>query len=432
MSLGLVAIVLIGGMFLLLAFGAEIFVALGVVSAIGLLIFMNQSLDHFSYVAFYSTNSFSLTAVPLFVFMGSIFGSSGIIHILFRGTDKILSFLPGGMASSGIGASAIFGAISGSSIASVAAFGTSVLPEMLKLGYKPKLAIGAIVMGGTLSVLIPPSVILIVYGGYQQVSVPRLFAGGLIPGVILASLYMITIIIMVKVDTTLTPARDRKYTFKERLSGLVDVAPAAGIILLVLGTIFGGVMTPTESASMGAFLSLLLAMVYKKLNASTMKEAAFNAVKVTSVILLIIAVVKVFGYVFQYLGATSALSQILLGLPIGKYSILAVLFLLYIILGCFMEGVSIMLMSLPFAAPIVTGLGFDMIWFGVIIVVVNELGLVTPPFGLNLFALHGVSRQHSIMTIAKAAVPFYPSVLILLGLCVAFPQLINWLPDKIF
>jgi tripartite ATP-independent transporter DctM subunit len=431
MSLGLIAVILVGGLFLLLALGVEIFVAIGTMAAVALAVFMGQALDQFAYTAWSELASFSLTATPLFIFMGAMFASSGVVRTLFRGADKLMSFLPGGMAASSIVASAVFGAISGSSIASVAAFGNSILPEMVRLGYKPRLSIGAIVMGGTLSVLIPPSVILIVYGAYQQVSVPRLFAAGIIPGLILAALYMVTIFVLVARDPSLVPPRP-KLTLSDKLSGFKDVLPAASIIGIILGFIFGGVMTPTEAAAVGAVLSMALAAAYKKLNRQTVKEAALQAVKVTAMIMPLIVVVKVFGYAFKFLGATDVMSGLLLGLPFGTYGILAVIFLIYIILGTFMEGISIMLLSLAFVAPVITNLGFSFVWFGVIIVIVNELGLVTPPFGLNLFALRGVQPQYSLFTIARAAVPFYPAVLITLALCTVYPQLVTWLPEVLF
>jgi len=430
-SLAEIALILVGGLFLLLALGAEIFVAIGTMSAIALAVFMGQKLDQFAYTSWSELASFSLTATPLFIFMGAMFASSGVVRTLFRGSDKLLSFLPGGMAASSIIASAVFGAISGSSIASVAAFGNSILPEMVRLGYKPRLSIGAIVMGGTLSVLIPPSVILIVYGAYQQVSVPRLFAGGIVPGLILALFYLLTIFVIVWRDPSLVPPRP-KMTLGEKLSGFKDVAPAASIIGLILGFIFGGVMTPTEAAAVGAILSMVLAAMYKTLNRQTLKQAALSAVKVTAMIMPLIVVVKVFGYAFKFLGATDVMSGLLLGLPFGKYGIMAVIFLIYIILGTFMEGISIMLLSLAFVAPVITNLGFSFIWFGVIIVIVNELGLVTPPFGLNLFALRGVQPQYSIFTIARAALPFYPAVLATLALCTVYPELVTWLPEVFF
>ena len=431
MTVGLLSILLVGGLFLLLALGAEIFVAMGVMAALAIMLLLGQSLDQFIYTAWSSTNSFTLTAVPLFIFMGTMLAGSGIIRTLFRGSDKLLAFLPGGMAASSLGASGIFGAISGSSIASTAAMGTAVLPEMIRLGYKPKLALGSIVMGGTLSVLIPPSVILIVYGAYQGISVPQLFAGGLIPGIILGLLYLVTVIIRVKLDPSLVPEQV-KYTWKEKLSGIVDVLPGMAVIGLVLGVIFGGVMTPTEAAALGAFLSMAVALAYGRLNYTTLKEAALAAVRVIAMIVPLFVMVNVLGYVFSYLEVIDAAVSIMTSLPLGKYGILAVLFLTYIILGTFMEGLSIMLLSLPFVVPIMGDLGFSLLWFGVVLVVVNELGLVTPPFGMNLFALHGVAPEHSIFTSARSAVPFYPAVLILLALCVAFPEIILWLAYAIY
>ncbi len=431
MGLGVQAAIIIGLMLLFLALGTEIFAAIGAGALVGLLLFLHQGPEHFALSMWNWVNSFTLTAVPLFIFMGAMLARSGLIRMLFRGADKIISFLPGGMAASSLVASGIFGAISGSSIASTAAFGTSVLPEMERLGYKPRMAIGSVVMGGTLSVLIPPSVILIGYGAYMGLSIPRLFAAGLIPGIILMLLYLVTVIIMAKVRPDLCPAR-LKYSFKEKLTGFLDIGPAVFILVVTLGSIFGGIMTPTEAAALGGFLSIVLAMAFRQLSLTNVRESALTAVKTAAMMMPLIFIVKIMGYVFNYLGTTDALAVFMAGLPLGKYGILSVIFLIYIALGCIMEGISIMLLSLAFVAPILEMLGFNFIWFGVIMVVVNELGLVTPPFGLNLFALHAVVPRYSIFTIALAAVPFYPAVLILLTLCVVFPDIVLWLPFQLY
>lgn len=431
MSLGTQALIIFGIMLLLLALGTEIFAAIGIATLVGLLLFINQGPDHFARSMWNWVNSFTLTAVPLFIFMGAMLAESGMIRWLFRGADKIINFLPGGMAASSLVASGVFGAISGSSIASVAAFGTSVLPEMERLGYKPSIAIGSVVMGGTLSVLIPPSVILIGYGAYMGLSIPRLFAAGLIPGIILALFYLITVIVIAKIKPDLCPPRIR-YTFKEKLGGLLDIGPAVFILVVTLGSIFGGILTPTEAAALGGFLSILLSIAFRKFKLSTVKKSALIAVKTAAMLMPLIFIVKIMGYVFNYLGTTEALASFMAGLPLGKYGILFVIFFIYILLGFIMEGISIMMLSLAFVAPILTMLGFNFIWFGVIMVVVNELGLVTPPFGLNLFSLHAVVPKYSIFTIAKAAVPFYPAVLILLTLLVAFPEIVLWLPFQLY
>jgi tripartite ATP-independent transporter DctM subunit len=431
MSLGVQAFIILGTMLLFLALGTEIFAAIGAGAGVGLLLFLNQGPEHFSRSMWNWVNSYTLTAVPLFIFMGAMLAQSGVIRMLFRGADKIISFLPGGMAASSLLASGIFGAISGSSIASVAAFGTSVLPEMERLGYKPRIAVGSVVMGGTLSVLIPPSVILIGYGAYMQLSIPRLFAAGLIPGLILMLLYLITVVIIAKAKPDLCPER-MKYSVKDKLTGVLDIAPAVIIMTVTLGSIFGGIMTPTEAAALGGFLSILTALAFRKLSVTIVKGSALVAVKTAAMMMPLIFIVKIMGYVFNYLGTTEALAVFMAGLPLGKYGILCIIFLIYILLGFIMEGISIMLLSLAFVAPILELLGFHLIWFGVIMVVVNELGLVTPPFGLNLFALHAVVPRYSIFTIAWAAVPFYPAVLILLTLCVAFPDIVMWLPFLLY
>ena len=431
MSLGVQAFIIIGVMLLFLVLGTEIFAAIGAGAAVGLMLFLHQGPEHFPRSMWNWVNSFTLTAVPLFIFMGAMLAQSGVIRMLFKGADKIISFLPGGMAASSLVASGIFGAISGSSIASVAAFGTSVLPEMERLGYKPRIAIGSVVMGGTLSVLIPPSVILIAYGAYMGLSIPRLFAAGLIPGVILMFLYLITVIIIATVKPDLCPPRI-KYSIKDKLTGFLDIVPAVFIMTVTLGSIFGGIMTPTEAAAMGGFLSIVLALAFRRLNLTIVKESALTAVKIAGMMMPLIFIVKIMGYVFNYLGTTEALAVFMAGLPLGKYGILVVIFSIYILLGFIMEGISIMLLSLAFVAPILELLGFHLIWFGVIMVVVNELGLVTPPFGLNLFALHAVVPKYSIFTIAWSAVPFYPAVLTLLTLCVAFPDIVMWLPFQLY
>lgn len=431
MNLGMQAVVIIGLMLLFLVLGTEIFVAIGAGALIGLLLFLHQGPHHFAQSMWNWVSSFTLTAVPLFIFMGAMLAKCGMIRMLFRGADKIINFLPGGMAASSLVASGVFGAISGSSIASTAAFGTSVLPELERLGYKPRLAIGSVVMGGTLSVLIPPSVILIGYGAYMGLSIPRLFAAGLIPGIILMLLYLVTVVVIAKVKPDLCPPKIG-YSFKEKLTGFLDIGPAIFILVVTLGSIFGGIMTPTEAAALGGFLSMLLALAFKELNVTNVKDSALTAVRTAAMMMPLIFIVKIMGYVFNFLGTTEALAVFMAGLPLGKYGILIVIFLIYIALGTIMEGISIMLLSLAFVAPILEMLGFNFIWFGVIMVVVNELGLVTPPFGLNLFALHAVVPRYSIFTIAFAAVPFYPAVLILLSLCVAFPDLVLWLPFQLY
>ncbi len=431
MSLGLMSLILIGGLILLLAIGMEIAIAIGIMATLGLVLFVDQPLSQFAFSAFGIMNSFILTAIPLFIFMGTILANTGVIRGLFSGADKWLGNLPGGVACSVIGANAIFGAMSGSSLAATATFGKIAYPDMEKLGYNPRLALGSIVVGGTLSVLIPPSFVLIVYGGWQDVSVPRLFAGGLIPGIILALLLMLTVMVLVKLNPGLAP-KPPKFTWGERLSAIKGVLPFVAVIVLVLGVIFGGIMTPTESAAMGAFLSIVLAVGYRKMSFTALKESMWTSIKITARIAFLLFTARVLGQVFQYIGLTGVFQSFMLELPLGKYGIFAIICIMYLILGMFLDTLSILVLTLPFVGPLISGLGFSPVWFGIVFVVLAEIGLVTPPFGLNLFVLQGAVPKHDVMTIALGALPFLIPLLLMIVILTVFPELVLWLPGIMF
>lgn len=431
MSLALMSFILLGGLILLLAFGVEIAPAMGIAAGLGLIFFVGQPLDYFARAAFEIMNNFTFTAIPLFVFMGAIFSNTGIIGSLFRGAEKISGNLPGSMASSVIVANAIFGAISGSSLAAVATFGKICFPEMKKVGYDVKLSLGAIAISGTLSVLIPPSVILIVYAGWQDVSVARLFAGGMVPGIILAALLVLTVTIMVIRNRKLAPPVPRS-TMREKAKAFLDILPYLGIIVLVLGTIFGGIMTPTESAALGATLSLVMAIIYRRLTLRALKASMVTAVTITSMIAFVLFTARMLGQVFQFIGLTEAFSEFMFNLPLGKHALLAVICVMYLVLGCFFDALSMLVLTLPFVAPIINDLGFDKIWFGVLYVVLAEIGLVTPPYGLNLFVLNGVVPGYEITTIFMGTLPLLIPTILLVLLVVFFPDIVLWLPDLLY
>ena len=433
MSLALMSLVIIGGLFVLLALGVEIAPSMGIVAGIGLIFFVHQPLDYFPRAAFDIMNSFTFTAIPLFVFMGTIYASTGIVGGLFRGAEKLLGSLPGSLASAMIVANAIFGAISGSSLAATATFGRICFPEMEKAGYDAKLSLGAIAISGTLSVLIPPSLIMIVYGGWQDVSVARLFAGGVIPGIILTIFLVITVTIMVLRNPKLAPKTStRKFTTREKLTAIWDLFPFLVVITLVLGTIFTGIMTPTESASLGAFLSIILALIFRQMTYKALKESMLSAVNISAMIAFVLFTARMLGQVFQFIGLPEATAAFMMNLDMGKYATLAAVCILYLILGCFFDSLSMLVLTLPFVAPIIKNLGFDFIWFGVLYVVLAEIGLVTPPFGLNLFVLKGVVPKYEITYIFAGTVPFLIPAGILLALMVLFPELVLWLPRILY
>ena len=393
MGLEIQSIILIGGLFLLLALGIEIGPAMGIVAGFGLLFFVHQPLDYFVRAAFDIMNSFTLTAIPLFIFMGTLYATTGTVRALFTGGEKILGHLPGGLASAMIIANAIFGAISGSSIAATATFGRICFPEMEKAGYHPKLALGAIAISGTLDVLIPPSVIMIVYGGWLDVSVARLFAGGIIPGIILAIFFIITVTILVMRNPQLAPRSTTKFSRREKMKVSLDLLPFVVIIALVLGTIFTGIMTPTESAALGALLAIILALIYRQMSFGAIKESMMTAVNISAMIAFVLFAARMLGQVFQYIGLTDAVAEFMLGLPLGKYSMYAIVCILYIILGCFFDSFSMLVLTLPFVTPIMKNMGFDLVWFGIAYVVLAEIGLVTPPFVSAFLSLKGWCRN---------------------------------------
>lgn len=433
MPLELQSLALLGGLTLLMAAGIEIAPAMGIVAGLGMLFFVNQPLDYFARAAFDVMNSFTFTAIPLFVFMGTIYASTGIVRGLFQGAEKMFGDIPGSLASAMIVANAIFGAISGSSVAAAATFGRICFPEMQKAGYDAKMSLGAIAISGTLSVLIPPSLIMIVYGGWMDVSVARLFAGGVIPGIILTVFFVITVTILVLRKPELAPrTATKRYTLREKVSAIWDIFPFVVVIGLVLGTTFGGIMTPTESASLGAFLSIVLALFFRQMTYKALKESMLLAVNVSAMMAFVLFTARMLGQVFQYIGLTEATATFMLGLDLSKHSMLALICILYLILGCFFDSVSMLVLTIPFVAPIIKNLGFDYIWFGVLYVVLAEIGLVTPPFGLNLFVLKSVVPKYEITTIFAGTIPFLIPTCILIALMILFPGLVLWLPNLLY
>jgi C4-dicarboxylate transporter, DctM subunit len=426
-----VTALLMGGLLLLLALGLEIGVAMALVASAGLVLVVDKPLVQMAWTAWESLNSFTLLAMPLFVFMGAVFAGSGAVRLLFSALDKWLGWLPGGLASVVIAANGVFGAISGSSVAAAATFSMIAYPEMEKRRYSPRLSLGAIAVGGTLSVLVPPSLILIVYGSWENVSVARLFAAAMIPGALLMLLMLLCVVLMVKLKPELAP-RSAPASWKERIYAIRDMLPWLVVILVVMGSIFGGLMTPTEASGLGAVMSVGIAWYYGTLSYRMVRDAMLSAVKVTAMIAFIIFAARLLSFVFQDIGATAKLSGAVLGLGLGKYGTMLAIVILYLILGMFFDSMAMMLLTLSFIMPVILKLGYDPIWWGVTFVLLAEIGLVTPPFGLNLFTIHGVLAKFSIMYIARASLPFLGVMILMVWILIFFPQLALWLPRLLY
>lgn len=429
MDLWLALLMVFGILFILLAAGSEIGIALGAVSLIALYFVIDHPLYEAAVFSWDMSNSFTLTALPLFIFLGHVFLYSGVTKDLFSGVMKWMSWLPAGLACSVVGACAVFAAISGSSPATAATMGTIALPQMEKEGYNEKLACGVLAAGGTLGILIPPSITMIIYGAWMGLSVVELFAGGIIPGIILATLFVIGIVGVVKVRPKLAPGM-LSFSWKERLIALGQIAPWVLLILLVLGGIFSGIMTPTEAAGVGALLSLIFAAAYRKLSFNVVKQAALSTLKLTSMILFIICMARILAFFAHYMGFGKVIAAYLMDLDLSKYYIIAAIFFLYLILGCFFETASMIVLTMPFVTPILIGLSFDLIWFGVALVIMMEAGMITPPVGLNLYVIQGIAKR-DMLVVVQGAAPFLIPMLITVAIITAFPQLVLWLPSII-
>lgn len=426
----LFAIMLIVGLLFLLLIGLEIAFSVAVVATIGLIFYVDQPINQIAYSSWNSLNSFTLTAMPLFILMGSILGNTGVNERLFNAVDKWVGHLPGGLAVSVICGNAVFGAMSGSTIAATATFGKIAFPVMEARKYNPSFALGSIASGTVLAPLIPPSILLILYGAWQGLSIVDLLAAGLIPGLMLTALFLLTITVIVKIKPDLTPP-PVKYPWAERKKALVEVLPFAAVIIGVLGAIFGGFMTPTEAAGLGAFLSIVLTLGYKKLTWAIFKESLLDTVRVTSFSLFIMAMSTLISHVFNSAGVIPAIKETVLALELSRFWIMAGFFAMYFVMGMFFDSWSMLFLTFPFVMPIITGLGINPIWWGVIYVMAAEQSTITPPFGLSLFVLHGVVPEHKLGTIVKGALPYLAPIYINIILLILFPQLVLWLPSLI-
>ena len=431
MDMGVVLLILIGVLVALLFIGLEIGASIGLVTIIGLLLFTNQPLLNMPVQAWEVTNSFILTAVPLFILMGEIFNKTGIANRLFWAVDRWLGWLPGGIACTVIGACACFAAISGSSVAGAATMGSVAIPSMKERGYNMRLSFGVIASGGTLGILIPPSIIMIVYGAFQGLSIGRLFASGMVPGLILAGLFLLFVILGVKKWPHLAPPRE-SYSWKSRVIALRGLIPTFIIIGVVLGGVFAGIMTPTEAAGFGCVAVIILGLFYRQISWSILRTSIASSVRTTVVILLVAVAAKALAFVIQVLGLGETVNEFLLGAGLGKYVTLALIYGLYIILGCFFEGISMMLLTLPFITPIISGLGLSLYWFCVPLVIMVEASLITPPVGLNLYVLVGLAPEYNLIDVAKGALPFMLPMILVVALVTLFPVLVLWLPNLIY
>ncbi|MCK4795257.1 MAG: TRAP transporter large permease, partial [Desulfobacteraceae bacterium] len=405
--------------------------SLGLVGVIGLFFWQNglNALVAMGEISWDVCTSFTLMAVPLFIFMSAVLIESGVSTGLYRAVAKWLYRLPGGLAVASQVACSIFAAVSGSSTATAAAIGMISIPEMEKRGYEQKIVVGSICAGGTLGILIPPSIALIIYGTIMETSIGQLFVAGIIPGIVLALMFSGYIIVRVMLKPSLAPRSEVKVTWKERFTALKGVIPILSLIVLVLGGIYGGIFTPTEAAGVGAFGSVAIAAICRRLNFTVMKRSLLMAVHTTSMIFLIIIGALILSRIVAFLNIPQAFTHTLFKLGLSQWTVFLLVCVLYLIMGCLLDAISMMMITLPVIGPMIVALGFDPVWFGIAMVVLIEMGLITPPVGLNLFVVHGLIEKGRFEIVALGSVPFVILMAAGLALLVFFPNLALWLPS---
>jgi tripartite ATP-independent transporter DctM subunit len=426
-----VLIILVILLFVFLASGLEIAFSLGLVGVIGLFFWQNglNALVAMGEISWDVTTSFTLMAVPLFIFMSAVLIESGVSTGLYNAVAKWLYRLPGGLAVASQVACSLFAAVSGSSTATAAAIGMVSIPEMQKRGYEQKIVVGSICAGGTLGILIPPSIALIIYGTIMETSIGQLFVAGIIPGIVLALMFSGYIIVRVILKPSTAPRSEVKVSWKERFTVLMGVIPILSLIVLVLGGIYAGIFTPTEAAGVGAFGSVVIAAICRRLNFVVMKRSLLVAVHTTSMIFLIIIGALILSRIVAFLNIPQAFTHVLFKLGLSRWTIFLLVCLLYLIMGCLLDAISMMMITLPVIGPMIVALGFDPVWFGIVMVVLIEMGLITPPVGLNLFVVHGLVEKGRFEIVALGSVPFVLLMAIGIVLLVFFPNLALWLPN---
>ena len=381
-------------------------------------------------IAWTASNEFLLVALPLFILLGELLLRSGLAERMYESLARWLSWLPGGLMHSNIAACAMFAATSGSSVATAATVGTVALPQARRFGYNERLFLGTLAAGGTLGILIPPSINMIIYAVLTNTSVPKLYLAGIVPGVLLALGFMAV--------TTLAclwkPAwggERMSSSLSAAIAGLVHLAPPLGVFLVVVGSIYAGVATPTEAASLGVMAGLGLAAWKRTLSWPMLREALLGTMRSTGMIMLIIVAAYFLNFVMSAIGLTTRLTDTVQTLGLSKWEMLFAVVVFYVVIGCFMETLSMMITTIPIIAPVMQALGFDMVWFGIVVIVLVEAALITPPVGLNLFVVHNLRKSGSMNDVIVGALPFVAAMFLLLLLLAFFPGLALWLPSVV-
>ena len=377
-----------------------------------------------------NSDNYTLIAIPLFVLIGEILVRCGSAQRAYATMEAWLSWLPGGLIHANIGASVLFSATSGSSVATAGTISTIALPEGRRHGYSEGIFCGAIAAGGTLGILIPPSISLIIYGIFTETSIPRLFVAGIIPGLLLAALFVFVTVVC-SIFYPSIKGKKTKHSWAERVRGLMFLLPLFLLFFVVVGSIYTGIATPTEAAAVGVVFALGIAFSGKEFSIAKFGDALMGSLRTTAMIMLIVLASYLLNFVLSTLGINNQIEDVFSGMQLSPLETLLIVFCVYVVLGFFIETLSLLVLTLPVLAPVVFAQGFDKVWFGVVVIVLIEMALITPPVGLNLYVVQGARQRGNIIEVVVGAIPYIIAMLILIFLLVLFPEIALYLPGKV-
>ena len=430
MSSDLVAVLGFVALFALMLLRVPVGMAMGLVGVSGFAYLVNgdAALKIIGHTSMRTVTDYTFGVIPMFLLMGAFVSNSGMSRELFRAANSFVGHFRGGLGIATIAACAGFAAISGSSVATAATFATVAYPEMRRYNYPQSFATGVIAAGGTLGAMLPPSTVLAVYGIITEQDIGRLFIAGIVPGLLAATMDMLTVVVIGRVRPDFLPVAPR-HSWKERLTGLRDVWAMLLLFVFVIGGLYGGLFTPTEAGGVGAIGALLIGVARRRLTGSEIRRSLLQAVRTAAAVLTVLIGALLFGYFLTITQTPQKVTAFLTALGLGRYGVLALIMLMYLVLGCLMDSLAMIILTIPIIFPVILQLGFDPIWFGVIIVMTVELGLIHPPVGMNVFVIKSVVQEVSFSTIFRGVLPFIVTDLIRLVILIAFPILALWLPS---
>jgi len=430
MSSDAAAVVGFVALFVLMLLRVPVGMAMGLVGVTGFAYLVNgdAALKIIGHTSMRTVTDYTFGVIPMFLLMGAFVSNSGMSRELFRAANSFVGHLRGGLGIATIAACAGFAAISGSSVATAATFATVAYPEMRRYNYPQSFATGVIAAGGTLGAMLPPSTVLAVYGIITEQDIGKLFIAGIIPGLLAASMDMLTVVVIGRLRPDFLPVAPR-HSWKERLFGLRDIWAMLLLFVFVIGGLYGGLFTPTEAGGVGAIGALLIGVVRGKLDGVQIRRSLLQAVRTAAAVLTVLIGALLFGYFLTVTQTPQKVTAFLTALGLGRYGVLALIMLMYIVLGCLMDSLAMIILTIPIIFPVIVQLGFDPIWFGVIIVMTVELGLIHPPVGMNVFVIKSVVQEVTFSTIFRGVLPFIVTDLIRLVILIAFPILALWLPS---